>query len=379
MTFTSTRRQVFAMLTLAVAAIAAMTASTLALAERDTLRHGKIFTSTNSPAGNELLVYAQSESGPATFVTRAATNGVGSGGGLGSQGAVTLSRNGAYLFVVNAASNTVSTFAFSGAGVILTSVVDSGGLMPTSVTERAGLVYVLNAGGSGNVAGFRNVKGVLAPVSDGSRPLSAGRGTPPAQASFSTEGDVLVVTERNTNRLTSYAVLPNGTLGTRVVTQSGGITPFGFAFTRRNQIVVSEAAGGATDASTVSSYRFDDRAPVAPVLVSRAVPTTQTAACWIAVTPDGKFAYAANAGSSSISSFSIARNGAITLLQGAAGLTGPNAGALDMAVTPDGQQLHAFAPRGLQIVSFTIGGDGSLTPLGGVGGLPTGTAGLAAN
>lgn len=376
MTLPSTRRHA---LTLIAVAIGAFAASSSAWAERDSLRHGKIFTSTNSPAGNELLVYAQAESGPATFVTRAATNGLGTGAGLGSQGAVTLSRNGAYLFVVNAASNTVSTFAFSGAGVILTSVVDSGGLTPTSVTERDGLVYVLNAGGSGNVAGFRNVKGVLAPVSDGIRPLSAAGGTAPAQVSFSSEGDVLVITERNTNRLTSHAVLPTGSLGTRVVTASAGATPFGFAFTKRNQLVVSEAAGGATDASTVSSYRFDARAPVAPVLVSRAVPTTQTAACWVAVTPDGKFAYAANAGSSSISSFSIARSGALALLQGAAGLTGPNAGALDLAVSADGQQLYALASRGLQIVSFTISEDGSLAALGGAGGLPAGTAGLAAN
>ena len=376
MTLPSTRRHALALITVA---IGAFTVSSPAWAERDSLRHGKIFTSTNSASGNELLVYAQGENGAATYLTRAATNGLGTGAGLGSQGAVALSRNGGYLFVVNAASNTVSTFAFSGAGVILTSVVDSGGLTPTSVTEHDGLVYVLNAGGSGNVAGFRNVKGMLTPVNDGSRPLSAAGGTAPAQVSFSSDGDVLVITERNTNRLTSYEVLPTGSLGTRVVTAAGGITPYGFAFTRRNRIVVSEAAGGAADGSTVSSYRFDERAPVAPVLVSRAVPTTQTAACWIAVTPDGRFAYSANAGSSSISSFSIARSGALTLLQGAAGLTGPNAGALDMAVSADGQQLHALAPRSLQIVSFTIGSDGSLAPLGGASGLPAGAAGLAAN
>jgi len=79
----------------------------LLLAERDSLRHGKIFTSTNSASGNELLVYAQGENGAATYLTRAATNGLGTGAGLGSQGAVALSRNGGYLFVVNAASNTV--------------------------------------------------------------------------------------------------------------------------------------------------------------------------------------------------------------------------------------------------------------------------------
>ncbi len=69
--------------------------------------------------------------------------GVGTGAGLGSHGAVTLSRNGRFLFVVNAASNTVSTFAVRPAGLVLKSVVDTGGLTPTSVAENDGPVCVL--------------------------------------------------------------------------------------------------------------------------------------------------------------------------------------------------------------------------------------------
>jgi len=370
------RRDVLRLLSVA---LAAASLGAPAFAEGDSLRHGKIFTSTNSPAGNEVLVYNASETGAATLLTRVATNGTGTGAGLGSQGAVTLSGDGRYLFVVNAASNTVSTFAFGGAGMVLVSVVDSGGLTPTSVAENKGLLYVMNAGGSGNVAGFRNVRGVLTPLVDGSRGLSAAGGTAPAQVGFSSDGEVLVISERNTNVLTSYAVRADGTLGSRVVTQSAGITPFGFAFTRRDQLIVSEAQAGATNGSTVSSYRFDNRAPTAPLLVSRAVPTTQTAACWIAVTPDGRYAYSANAGSSSISSFSVGVGGKLTLLQAAAGITGANTGATDLAVTPDGQQLHIFASRGLQISSFTVGSDGSLAPLGTVTGLPTGAAGIAVN
>jgi len=337
------------------------------------LRHGKLFISTNAPAGNEVLVYQRSGSGPAALLSRFATQGTGTGAGLGSQGAVTLSGNGRWLFVVNAASNTVSTFALGASGLVLKSVVDSGGLTPTSVTEHEGLVYVLNAGGSGGVAGFRNVRGTLVPVAGGIGTLSANTGTAPAQVGFSDDGDVLVVSEKATSKLTSFQVRRDGSLAGKTVTASSGATPFGFAFTRRDVLVVSEAP-----ASTVSTYRFNEHS-AAPRLVTASLANGQGAACWIAVTPNGRYAFSANAGTSSVSSFSVAGNGQLSLIAGAAGLTGPNAGAVDMAVSPSGEQLHVFANRGLQIVSFTITPGGTLLPLGAVGGMPAGSAGLAAN
>lgn len=367
------------LLRLAALAAAGATLGLPAHAGGDSYRRDKVFISTNAPTGNEVLVYQRSEHGAARALARVATQGVGTGAGLGSQGAVTLSRNGRWLFVVNAASNTVSTFALRHGGLQLTSVIPSGGSTPTSVTEAHGLVYVLNAGGAGQVAGFRNVHGVLTPIAGATSGLSASGGTAPAQVGLSRDGDVLVVAERNTNIVSSWPVNDDGTLGPRTSTASPGATPFGFAFTRQDRLVVSEAAGGAVNGSSASSYRFDGRSSWVPLPVSRAVPTGQTAACWVAVTPDGRFAFTSNAGSSSVSSYAVARNGALRLVKGDAGITGANAGALDAAVTPDGDQLHVFASRGLQIVSFTVGEDGSLTPLGSVGGMPAGSAGLAAN
>jgi 6-phosphogluconolactonase len=341
--------------------------------DRSGARSGKLFISSNSPAGNEVLTYERSPSGPATLLSRTLTQGVGTGAGLGSQGAVTLSSNGRFLFVVNAASNTVSTFAVRPAGLVLKSVVDSGGLTPTSVAESHGLVYVLNAGGSGGVVGFRNHGGNLRPITGAAGTLSANGGTAPAQLGFSEDGDVLVVAERNTQRLTSFLVQRDGTLSAKTVTPSSGAVPFGFAFTRRDTLVVSEAAG-----SAVSSYRFNDRSAT-PVVVTASLANGQGAACWIAVTPDGKFAFSANAATSSVSSYAVARNGQLALVAGAAGSTGTGTGALDMAVSPGGRQLAVFANRGLRIVSFTITSTGTLVPLGSVGGMPAGSAGLAAN
>jgi 6-phosphogluconolactonase len=381
MTIRFARRQALRLLTLAAVAASI---GTPAFAHDDDdeqggSRRGQIFISTNATAGNEVLVYARAANGPATLKSRIATRGLGTGGGLGSQGAVTLSGNGRYLFVVNAQSNSLSTFEVTEDGLVFRSVVNSGGLMPTSVAENDGLVYVLNAAGSGNVAGFRNVRGQLTPLADGVRGLSAAGGTAPAQVGFDRDGDVLVISERNTNVLTSYAVAHNGTLSARAVTSSAGRTPFGFAVTSRNVLVVSEAQGGAAGASSASSYRLTEHPVTAPQLISGAVPTTQSAACWVAVTPNGRFAFTSNAGSSSVSSYRVDRQGALTLLAAQAAVTGVNTGALDSAVSPDGKQLHVFASRGLQIASYKIDRDGSLASLGVVGGIPAGSAGLAVN
>jgi 6-phosphogluconolactonase len=365
--------------TVAAAALAASLAVGMpVLAQGGTpLNTGKVFTSTNSPAGNELLVFGRDAGGALVLVARESTHGVGTGGGLGSQGAVTLSADGRFVFAVNAASNTVSTFSLDGSRAVLRSVVDSGGLMPTSVAEGDGEVYVLNAGGAGNVAGFRNVQGQLQPLADGVRSLSASGGTAPAQVGLGR--DVLVVTERATNQLVTYRIGHAGALGAPRAWPSSGVTPFGFAFDRRDRLVVSEAVGGAAGASTVSSYRFTEQAPATPVLLSGSVPTQQTAACWIAITPNGRFAFSGNAGDSSVSSFRLGNDGTLQLLQPAAGITGPNAGVTDLAVSTDGRHLYALAPRGLLIASFAVDRDGTLAQEASATGLPAGSAGLAAN
>ena len=130
------------------------------------------------------------------------------------------------------------------------------------------------------------------------------------------------------------------------------------------------------NASTLSSYRFADAAPQTPVVISPAVATLQTAACWVAVTPDGRFAYTTNTGSGSISLFRIARDGRITLAQ-SVGTAG--SGPIDAFVSADGRRLHVLQAPLRSIASFRIAGDGALAAAGVTGGLPAGSVGLAAN
>ena len=373
----STRRNTFKLLGLTLALGSLGMSAYASDDDDDGFRAGKVFTSTNSAAGNELLVFAPNSSGQLALLTRAATQGLGTGTGLGNQGAVTLSGNGKHLFVVNAQSNTVSTFTLRRDRLTLESTVDSGGLRPISVTEHDGIVYVLNAAGAGNVAGFRNDKGDLKPLPDSNRPLSASGGTASSQVGFSPDGDILLVTEKATNKLTSYRVRGSGSIDAPVVTASVGVTPFGFAFDRRGNALVSEAFGGATNASAVSSYRFDNAAPTTPVVVSPSVGTTQTAACWVVVTPNSRYAYVTNTGSGTISSYAVTRLGKLSLVQGIAATSG--AGPIDAAISASGRNLYVLNAGARTVSSFKIGSDASLTNAGAATGLPAGANGLAAN
>jgi 6-phosphogluconolactonase len=241
---------------------------------------GAVYTLTNNAAGNAVAIFNRAADGTLTPAGSVPTGGLGTGAGLGSQGALTLSANHQWLFAVNAGSNEISVFAVQANGLTLADKVSADGVHPISVTNYKDLVYVLNDGGSGNIAGFTlGNHGQLTPIANSTRSLSnhgVGAAPGPAQISFSLDGSVLAVTEKATNQIDTFAVSDDGLAGQVVTHPSAGVTPFGFAFTRRGTLIVSEAA-----ASTASSYDVSDDSFE---LISAAVPTHQTAACWAVAT-----------------------------------------------------------------------------------------------
>ncbi|MEZ4416479.1 MAG: beta-propeller fold lactonase family protein [Gemmatimonadota bacterium] len=336
---------------------------------------GAVLTASNAAAGNELWLYSVGSDGGLSFEGAFATGGLGTGAGLGNQGGMHLSANHRRLLVVNAGSNDVSAFDLRGAEPTRTDLEPSGGVRPVSVTQHGSLVYVLNAGSPENVSGFRlDEDGRLTPIPGSTRALSA-PSVGAAQVSFSPDGRTLVVTEKATNRLVSFPVLPDGTLGSASVIDSPGQTPFGFAFDARGNLFVSEAFGGAAGASTLSSYRVVSAATLE--VVSAAVPTGETAACWVVVTPNSRFAYVTNAGTGTVSSYAISPSGAAQLHASAAALTG--AGPIDMALNRGGRYLYVLNSGSHEITSHRVGPQGSLSTFpGGVAGLPAGANGLVA-
>jgi 6-phosphogluconolactonase len=340
--------------------------------------HGRymVYTMTNATSGNEVVVFDATEKGMLSQ-TSVATGGLGTGAGLGSQGSIALSQNSRWLFAVNAGSNQVSAFAVNKDGLTLTDVIDSGGTMPISLTFHDPFLYVLNAGGSGNITGFQLQKnGTLQALDGSTQPLSnGGVGTSPgpAQISFDPRGNFLTVTEKMTNLIVTYAV-HHGMAEPPLTYPSAGMTPFGFAFDKRGHLVVSEAAGGAPNASSLSSYWVNDHALQ---VISPVVGTMQTAACWVVISKNGRFAYDTNNGSSSISSFQIGKDGSLTLLDPQAGLTGDGSKPIDMAIPSDGRYLFALSGGTSTISGFEVQADGSLVLRGAVD-VPAGSVGLAA-
>jgi len=338
---------------------------------------GVVYTSTNATTGNEVVVYARARDGTLSAAGRVATNGIGTGGGLGNQGAVTLSKNGRWLFVVNAGSNEISVFAARGASLKLVDKVASGGERPVSVTTHGNLLYVLNGGGVNNITGFSIGEwGRLKPIPGSSKPLSAAA-TGPAQVEFDPSGETLVVTEKATNKIDLYRIegdLAQGPL----VRNSNGMTPFGFAFSRRGTLIVSEAFGGAPDGSALSSYDLDDGALN---LVSGSVGTTETAACWVVVTRNNRYAYTTNTGSGTVSGYRVAHDGKLRLLNddGRTAVTGAGSGPTDAALTQNSRFLYVLNAAIGTVSGFRVEANGNLWPVGTIGGLLAGATGLAAN
>ena len=109
------------------------------------------------------------------------------------------------------------------------------------------------------------------------------------------------------------------------------------------------------------------------------MPTLQTAACWISVTRNGRYAYSSNTGSGNVTGYAIDRSGALTLLN-ASGVSGVTGGAAVDSAIVGNKFLYVLAHDAAEsrIHGFEIEDDGSLEPLGSVGGLPTSAVGLAA-
>ena len=124
-------------------------------------------------------------------------------------------------------------------------------------------------------------------------------------------------------------------------------------------------------------YSLSGDGTIAPI--STSVKTTETAACWIVVTKNGRYTYTTNTGSNSITGYRIGSDGSMAILDADGKTADTGATPIDMALTKSSRLLYALAGGVPEINGFVVNGDGSLDPIGTVGGLPAGTVGLAAS
>jgi len=336
---------------------------------------GAVYVLTNQTA-NSVLVFARAADGTLSFSGNFSTGGAGAGSGvdpLGSQGSLVLGIGHQRLFAVNAGSNDVSVFSVDGLNLELLDRASSGGVMPVSVAVHENLVYVVNAGGTPNIQGFfvEPSSGHLTPIPGSSQALHGGASASPGQIGISSDGDVLLVTEKGTNLIDTWTLTDEGLPVNGRVTTSSGAVPFGFTFLRRDVALVTEAGP-----SALSSYEASDDGTLQ--LITGTVPDTQKANCWVAATRNNRYAYVTNTGSGTISSYFISSDGSLRLLSAIAANTGQGTAPIDFALSNDSHFLFVRLGTKGTVAGFRVESDGSLTPVGSIKGVPAGAQGLAA-
>jgi 6-phosphogluconolactonase (cycloisomerase 2 family) len=343
---------------------------------------GAVFLQHNGIDANTVTAYARHADGT---LTEAGTYPTGGRGGaeqgavvdpLASQGGLTYDARHQLLFAVNAGSDTISVFGVRGAALQLRQVLPSHGTFPSSISVSGNLAYVLNAGGDGSISGYRVLGHRVFPIPGSTRSLGLGNDavpfflSAPGQVAISPDQRHVVVTTKTHNTLVTWR-LTGGFPGRHpVVTTSNGPVPFALTFDEAGRLQVAEASGA------VSTYAVSKSGSLS--VISGSVPNGQAATCW-SVQARGSL-FVANAGSATVSSYRVARDGSVSLRAAVAARTG--AGAVDLAVSADQRYLYQVAAAAGEIDVFAVGVDGALTPVTVLAGLPpasgTGMEGIAA-
>jgi len=347
---------------------------------------------TNDASNNEVIVLNRRADGTLTPAGSFPTGGQGSGtfensaNGLilGEQSPNNLNGSHKYLYATNAGSDDITVFRTTNDGLEMTDRKPSGGDHPISVTVHDNTLYVLNggasncSGGTPTIMGFRvSPRGQLTPIPGSSRPVSGGANSGCAQISFTKNGDVLVVTQRQADKIDTYVVDKSSGIATGpIVNETTGVGPFGFSFTQRGQLLTTENFGAAPLQGGAASYEVPSNGVLVPLGPTERNGRSDT--CWLVNTDNGRYAYTTNFQSGDISSFRVEPDGTLILLNPTAAVIG--IGASDEALSGNSRFLYARNAIQGTISVFEVENDGSLTRLQDIVALPPGGAaiGLAA-
>jgi 6-phosphogluconolactonase (cycloisomerase 2 family) len=331
--------------------------------------NGYAYTLNNDNEKNAVVVLGRNDDGTLAEVAGSpfATGGRGlvvpAGGDFDAQGSVRV--HGRYLLAVNPGSDSVAVLAVDGPRLVpvVGSPFASGGVTPLSITAHGDLVYVANQAipfmnpiRKPNITGFRmSAGGQLTPIPGSTIEFPAGQG--PAQIEFSPSGSVLAVTAgfQTDGRIHTYTVMPDGTLkegpGSPFVTREVSGT-VGYSWNADgHHLLVSNFRGSAMTVFAVDSTT----AAIEPK--GLAYPNGGGAACWTALSPDGKTLYTGNFVGNSISAYAVMPDGTLSLLGTVARREAMKPDTKDIEISPDGKYLYAIGPIARHVAVFAIGAD----------------------
>ena len=330
------------------------------LASAQTRATETFFVMSNNADKNQVIEFVHASDGTVVAKETFDTHGRGTGGEndpLEAQGSLTLSADHSLLYAANAGSGDITVFQVIGDRLIFRNRQPSGGSNPVAIAQSQNRVYVLNQGGAGSVVGFQvGFGGQLFPIPNSTAFLSA-NAVGGSSISISPDGQTLAVVERLTNNIDTFHINPNGTLGTIVINPSAGVGAFSGRFAPDGKLIVSETG---SSLSAISSYIVNSNGKLSAV--TQSLTTNGSANCWNAITPNGAFVFASNAGTSNISGFSISPSGALTALTPSAVVASnpENATNLDITTSGDGKFFYSLNAMVGTVGVFAIQSNGTL-------------------
>lgn len=325
---------------------------------RNSSSPGFVYVQTNAADGNQIVVYRRADDGKLSYLEKVSTGGRGSGGGidpLQSESSLVLSEDKRFLFAVNSASGTITSFATTPKGLVRVDQESTDGAFPTSIAVHGDLLYTLNASGNRNITGFHILpNGHLQHLDNSTRGVNGNNFDVGASTiEFSPDGKFIVVSERLANQFDVYKVNPDGTTVKPVISPSVGKTPFGFYFTPQGILVSSEANA---DNPAVSSYSINFDGSLNPI--SRSVPTIAAGTCWVVTTGDGRVAISSNPGNDSVSSFLVSPSGELNYVSTTS--VGSGTRPLDIATTSNSAYLYTLNALAGSVSAFKVEDNGQL-------------------
>ncbi len=338
---------------------------------------GHVYVNDNTAGTNTIGAFDQHADGSLTPLAGSpfSAGGAGTSALIGSQGAIQTTADGNWVLAVDAGSNQISVLAVGSNGTLTAapgSPVSSGGVEPVSIAVHGDLVYVANEGNGttgSNYTGFTLADdGRLTPLSGSTVPLPPT--ALPGDILFNGTGKNLIgievgTTDPSTFLIDSFLVGSDGRLtpasGSPFPAEAAG--PFGSEFspTAPRHLYVSNAHGGAANGS-VSAFSVNPNAKLKSIGGSPYA-NGETAPCWVEISHDGRYLFAVNTGSTTISSYRILANGSLSVVGSTPFSSGTGIRPFDARLDVAGEHLYVVDAAIASVSGFAVDG-GSLTELG---------------
>lgn len=345
-----------------VAVLAVATAVSIAATASPALARCLILTQSNS-ADNTLYVYRVDGGGGLRLAQRVATGGSGNSGVLHSAGSIaTVGEKSA--FVVNAASNTITSFAVAGRRLVRRHSVASGGVTPKSLWVSGDRLYVLNSGTpvipqtdvprtapavvrAFTVQGRRLVRvprfRVVLPDRCRTYPCTARAAY--AQVAVTPDHRALVVSDTDGDHMVVARLDRRGRPGVARNFASGTPQPYGFSVTDDGLFVVSghhRTGRGVVGTGRVVNGRWRG--------ITRARAVGGGSSCWVTLSHDQRYAYVANNGGTrptGVTSVRLTTSGRARVVGNDRLPTTAGSGPLDLSLDPGDRFLYATFADGV--------------------------------